>query len=319
MFTEGDTAMPTDGDRPTGGSTAAVLGARGFIGRAVVSAFEREGIRTTGLGSLDPAVTDGELHPAIAAADSVVLVTGRSNPALAENDASTAGRELAESRELFTALTHAAAGRTTGQRVFLASSGGAVYDTGVEPPYREDSPTARSSAYAALKLDIEEAFLDGASAGSQRTVLRLSNVYGPGQRLGSGQGVVGHWLQAMVGDRPVRLFGDPATIRDYVYIDDVAAAFLRAHGAAAPLPSIVNVGSGEPTSLEELLKLVLQAADRPQHPVEVVADRPFDRRHTWLDVSRAQARLGWRPEVSLAEGLRRTWQRAVADQASSGG
>jgi len=68
-----------------------------------------------------------------------------------------------------------------------------------------------------------------------------------------------------------------------------------------------------------LLKLVLQAADRPQHPVEVVADRPFDRRHTWLDVSRAQARLGWRPEVSLAEGLRRTWQRAVADEASSGG
>ncbi|MGH2217781.1 NAD-dependent epimerase/dehydratase family protein, partial [Enterococcus faecalis] len=73
-----------------------------------------------------------------------------------------------------------------------------MYDTREQPPYVEQSPTARSGAYAALKLDVEESFLAGASPTSERTVLRLSNVYGPGQRLGTGQGVVGHWLQALL-------------------------------------------------------------------------------------------------------------------------
>ena len=60
-------------------------------------------------------------------------------------------------------------------------------------------------------------------------MLRLSNVYGPGQRLGTGQGVVGYWFRALLDDDPIRLFGDPETIRDYVYVDDVAEAFRAAH------------------------------------------------------------------------------------------
>ena len=138
-------------------------------------------------------------------------------------------------------------------------------------------------------------------------MLRLSNAYGPGQRTGTGQGVVGHWFEALRSGRPVRLFGDPETIRDYVYIDDVAAAFVAVHLADGPLPSILNVGSGRPTSLRELLTLVLHAAERPDQPVEFTSDRPFDRRHTWLDISEARRSLGWRPATSLEAGLRLAW------------
>jgi UDP-glucose 4-epimerase len=290
-------------DRPT----VAVLGARGFVGRAIVSALRARDVPTVLRTSDRPAVHRGDLDPAVAGAASVLVVTGRTNPAMAERDSATADRELAESRELFDLLTESRGRLPGSQRILLASSGGSVYDTRQPPPYRETSATAPSSAYARLKLDIEDAFLSTAVPGSERTVLRLSNAYGPGQRTGTGQGVVGHWFEALRSGEPVRLFGDPDTIRDYVYIDDIAAAFVAAHLTDGPLPSILNVGSGRPTSLRELLSLVLHAADRPDQPVEFTSDRPFDRRHTWLDISEARRVLGWRPTTSLEAGLRLSW------------
>jgi UDP-glucose 4-epimerase len=294
----------------------AVLGARGFIGRAITAALELHGVPTVRCGSQTPAVRDGELEPAVAEAATVVVVTGRSSPAQAEREPARAATELAEGRQLFDLLSRRV-GRHR-QRVLLASSGGAVYDTQYPPPFDERSPTARASAYASLKLDIEDAFLAGASERSERSVLRLSNVYGPGQRLGTGQGVVGYWFRALLDDEPIRLFGDPETIRDYVYVGDVAEAFVAAHHSARPLPAVLNVGSGEPTSLRALVHVLLRAAQRPQHPVEMTEDRPFDRRHTWLDVRAAHHALGWQPLTTLQDGLTATWERAVAAAGVSG-
>jgi UDP-glucose 4-epimerase len=293
--------------------SVAVVGARGFIGRAVVAGLGARGVPVVCRGSQTPAVSQGRLDPTVAAAATVVLVTGRSSPAQAEREPATAATELAESRELFDLLGRRPDGRR--QRVLLASSGGAVYDTRNPAPFSEESPVARSSAYARLKLDIEEAFLAGAGSTSERTVLRLSNVYGPGQRLGTGQGVVGYWFHALLAGEPIQLFGDPETIRDYVYVTDVVEAFLAAGAAEGPLPPVVNIGSGEPTSLRELAQVLLRAAGRPDHPVHMTEDRPFDRRHTWLDVQTAERVLGWTPTTTLADGLTATWQQAVDDQA----
>src|SRR6185312_276152 len=119
--------------------------------------------------------------------------------------------------------------------------------------------------------------------------------------------------RALLDGEPIRLFGDPETIRDYVYVTDVADAFVAAHRAAVAPPPVVNIGSGSPTSLRELLAVLLTAAGRPEHPVQITADRPFDRRHTWLDVRTAERVLGWRPTTPLAEGLGTTWQQALLD------
>jgi UDP-glucose 4-epimerase len=273
--------------------SVAVVGARGFIGRAVVAALRDRGVPTVCRGSQSPAVSGGRLDPEVAAAGTVVLVTGRSSPAQAEREPATAATELAESRELFDLLGRAGNGGV--QRVLLASSGGAVYDTQQPAPFSEQSPVARASAYARLKLDLEEAFLAGAGSTSERTVLRLSNVYGPGQRLGTGQGVVGYWIRALLHEEPIQLFGDPETVRDYVYVTDVARAFVAASGAAGPLPEVVNIGSGEPTSLRQLAQVVLRAAAR---------------RHTWLDIGTAERVLAWRPTTDLQDGLTVTWEHA---------
>ena len=306
--------MPSVDDTPP---PVAVLGARGFIGRAVVAAFQARGVPTVCRGSDAPAVHQGELDPQVADAATVVVTTGRSSPAQAEREPATAATELAESRELFELLAQRPPADREHRRILLASSGGAVYDTSRPAPYDEQAPTAPASAYARLKLDIEEAFLAGAGQASQRTVLRLSNVYGPGQRLGTGQGVVGHWFRALLDGEPIRLFGDPETIRDYVYVADVADAFVSAAQAAEPPPPVLNIGSGEPTSLRALVHALLRAAGRPEHPVEMTADRPFDRRHTWLDVDAARHRIGWQPTTTLQDGLTATWERAVADQVTS--
>jgi UDP-glucose 4-epimerase len=297
-----------------GPPSVAVLGARGFIGRSIVAALGDRGVPTVCRGSASPAVRDGELDPEVARAATVVVVTGRSSPAQAEQEPATAATELAESRELFDLLRGPCPETGGRRRVVLASSGGSVYDTGQPAPFDEQSPIARASAYARLKLDIEDAFLAGAGESSERTVLRLSNVYGPGQRLGTGQGVVGYWFRALLDDEPIRLFGDPETIRDYVYVTDVAEAFVAAHLAPAPLPAVINVGSGEPTSLRELAHVLLRAAGRPDHPVHMTADRPFDRRHTWLDVRTAARALGWHAATTLQDGLTATWEHALLDR-----
>lgn len=298
--------MRLDDGQTTDPPPVAVVGARGFVGRAVVAALTGRGVATVACTTDSPAVRDGRLVPEVAAAGAVVVVAGRSNPALAERDPGSAARELAETHELSALLARSSEDTGAAQRVLVVSSGGAVYDTAATPPHAEGSPLDRSGAYARLKLAVEDAFLSRRSSTSERTVLRLSNVYGPGQRVGTGQGVVGHWFRALTSGDTVRLFGDPHTTRDYVYVDDVAAAFLAALRAPT-LPPVLNVGSGRPTSLEELLGLVLDVAGSPGHPVEHVADRPFDRRNTWLDVSVARDALDWTPTTSLHTGLTRTW------------
>ncbi|WP_299952273.1 NAD-dependent epimerase/dehydratase family protein [uncultured Modestobacter sp.] len=294
-------------DQTTRRTAIAVVGAHGFVGRAVVAALTRQGIPTVACTTTSPAVRDGQLIPEVARARGVLVVAGRSNPALAERDPDSAAQELAETRELSRLLAESSEDAGTAQRILVASSGGAVYDGNQPPPYAEGSPLDQSSAYARLKLSVEDAFLSCRSPLSERTVLRLSNVYGPGQRVGTGQGVVGHWFQALAQDQTVRLFGNPQTTRDYVYVDDVAAAFVAALQAPS-LPAVLNIGSGQPTSLEELLQLVLEVAKAPQHPIERVGDRPFDRRNTWLEISAARAALGWAPATSLRAGLARTWE-----------
>jgi UDP-glucose 4-epimerase len=279
----------------------AVVGSTGFIGRAVVPALQRAGWEIDAFSRARP-------FPAAASRaalpDAVVHLASTVNPRIAERYPDQAAADLATLREVLASL----AGRgARGVRFVLPSSGGTVYDPSTPPPYDESSPTAPLSAYGRTKLRMEEILHEAAREGTVRPViLRLSNVYGEGQPLGTGQGVIIHWLHAAATGQEAVLFGDPSATRDYVHLDDAAVAFCRALEAEDP-PSVVNIGSGRATSLGDLADLVEEIVGT-EFRVRREADRGFDVAHSYLVVRRAAEQLGWRPKVELRQGLALTWK-----------
>lgn len=178
-----------------------------------------------------------------------------------------------------------------------------MYDTDQEPPYAELSPLKPIGRFGATKIEVEQLLRE--TPGIESVAMRISNAYGPGQPTGTGLGVIAHWLAAAAEGEPLRIFGSPETTRDFIYIDDVCDAFLRVISSEAP-PSIVNIGSGTPTTLAEVAEIITDVVDE----VGIVhePDRGFDVSRSWLDIRRAKEMLGWEPTAPLREGITRTWE-----------
>ncbi|MEV5708036.1 NAD-dependent epimerase/dehydratase family protein [Actinoallomurus sp. NPDC052274] len=286
--------------------SAAVIGAGGFIGSRLAAALtERRGISVTRFTRSDPFLCDGGPVPALQAADVVCYLATTINPALAERHPERADADLHLFRGLINGL------RATGRRptVVLTSTAGALYDPTAPPPYGEDAPLRPTSEYGRAKLALERALLAAEDA-VRPVVLRIANVYGHGQRTGTGQGVIGHWMESAAAFAPLRLYGSLATVRDYVYVDDVVDATIRACDVAVRRPGgplVVNVASGRPVALGELLRIMFATIGR-KLPVEFAGARTFDRRDVWFDTTRAREVLGWRPRTSLEEGMALTWR-----------
>lgn len=285
-------------------SSAAVVGANGFVGSALVARLRSRSVPVARFTRDVPLVSDlGLLVPEAAEATTLYWLAASVNPAVAEEHP-----ELVEAdHDAFTRFLAAAERTPNPPRVALLSSGGTVYDPATSPPYTEDSPVGPTTAYGRSKVGLEQALLGSQLPGGHKLVARVANVYGPGQPARRGQGVIAHWLQAAASGDPLVIIGDPRTVRDYVYIDDVVDLLEILHTITRPLPDVVNVGSGEATSLEDLAKVVLDAISDPEVAFERTPPRDFDLSQTWLEISRAERDLGWRPRTELADGVARAW------------
>ena len=122
--------------------------------------------------------------------------------------------------------------------------------------------------------------------------LRYSNVYGPRQDPHGEAGVVAIFAQRLVAGEPVVINGDGEYTRDYVYVDDVVDAFVRASSRGGGLTC--NIGTGSQTSVNEIYRLVAEAAG---------VDAPGDVRHSSLDAGRAAMQLGWQAWTPLETGI----------------
>lgn len=200
----------------------------------------------------------------------------------------------------------AEAARLAGVRkVVHTSSGGSVYGTPPAYPTGEDMPVNPASPYAAGKV-AGEVYLN-----MYRNLYALdcshiapANVYGPRQDPHGEAGVVAIFSQALLAGRATKIFGDGGDTRDYVYVDDVVDAFVRAAGPAGGGQRF-NVGTGVETSTRELHTAIAKAvgaADEPEfHP-----PRLGDLRRSKLDITRAREVLGWQPRVALTDGVAKT-------------
>ncbi|MFI2663153.1 NAD-dependent epimerase/dehydratase family protein [Micromonospora carbonacea] len=294
----------------------AVIGATGFIGSRLVAQLTRAGHPVARFNQAHPPVVDGRPAAGLCDAEIVLFLAARLSPALAERHPELIVAERRLLIDVLTALRHSAL-----FPVFvLASSGGTVYSPDACPPYDESALTRPTSAYGRAKLGLERELL-GHADHVRPVILRLSNVYGPGQRPAHGYGVLSHWLDAAARRQPIRVFGDPEVVRDYVHVDDVAEILKAVHRRTITtgpegIPTVLNVGSGAPTSLADLLAVVSTVVDQR---IEVIWEggRQFDRGGNWLDSSLAHETLGWRARIGLTDGVRECWEHVLAHQTAA--
>jgi UDP-glucose 4-epimerase len=203
------------------------------------------------------------------------------------------------------------ASRAAGVRRVVVSSSSSVYGDTPTLPKREDAEPLPRSPYAASKLGAEQYVLAYARAGLLEGVaLRYFNVFGSRQSPDSPYAaVIPLFMRAAVTGRPAVVFGDGEQTRDFTYVDNVVEANVLAATASADRASgyALNVGAGERTSLNELLRVLERVTGRPIDREHRPA-RPGDVRDSLAGLERAAERIGYRPQVRLAEGLRRTWE-----------
>ncbi len=198
-----------------------------------------------------------------------------------------------------------AAQRAGVRKVVFTSSGGSIYGDPEMLPVTETQPVNPLSPYAVSKVT-GELYLNAFSQlyGLHCTHLALANVYGPRQDPHGEAGVVAIFAQSLLAGRETKVFGDGGNTRDYVYVQDVASAFLSATGQAGDRTRF-NIGTGRQTSDRELHTLVATATGSTDTPTSAPA-RLGDLRASALDAGLARRILDWSPQFSLAQGVAAT-------------
>ena len=302
---------------------ALVTGAAGFIGSTLVDRLLGDGHSVVGVDDLSTGRL-ANLHSARGAAGfefvQADIVTADLIPLLADTGPEvvfhlaaqidvrrsvTDPESDATVNVLGTVRLAEAARRAGVRKVVHTSSGGSIYGVPADYPTDESAPPDPASPYAAGKL-AGEVYLNTFRHlyGMDCSHIAPANVYGPRQDPHGEAGVVAIFVRAMLAGEQTRVFGDGSNTRDYVFVDDVVDAFVRASGAAGGGQRF-TIGTGAETTDRELHTVVAAAVGAPDEPAFEPA-RLGDLARSCLDPGKADAVLGWRPQVSLREGVRRT-------------
>jgi UDP-glucose 4-epimerase len=201
-------------------------------------------------------------------------------------------------------MAHASA-KASVKKFIFTSSGGAMYSDTRKPPYSEKTPEEPLSPYAIAKRSAEM-YLDFEQRlhGLTCVALRLANAYGPRQSLRGGYaGVISVFARQMLAGHKAVIHGNGKQTRDYVYVGDI----VRAHMLAMEknVAGIFNIGTGVQTSVNTLFQKIRRLTGSTQKEVYGPACKGEVIRSA-LDARRAAKELGWKPEVSLEEGLKKT-------------
>ena len=302
-------------------SSVLITGGAGFIGSNLTDALVAEGrechvVDDLSNGQAIRVPDEAELHRTdIRSADELAALVTLTRPATIFHLAAQA-----DVRKALENPTHDAdvnvlgtinvleAARAVGARVVFTSTGGAGYGEyeGLPVPSPETAETRPLSHYGMSKMAGEGyCRLYARLYGSEVSVLRLGNVYGPRQDPHGEAGVVAIFCGRMLdGERP-KVFGDGLQTRDYVYVADVVHAFLAAE-AGAP-GETVNIGAGAEVTVLDLL-----AGLGYEGEPEFVEARPGELQRSALDVSKAERLYGWSAKTPLHEGLDATRNSVIA-------
>jgi UDP-glucose 4-epimerase len=197
------------------------------------------------------------------------------------------------------------------RKVVFAGSGGTLYGVPDEVPVREDHPRAPGSPYGVSKNAVGDYLHYYRTVqGLEYTVLALSNVYGPRQDPHGEAGVIAIFAGQLLEPMRPTIFGDGEQTRDFVYVDDVVDAFVRAADRGDGM--LMNIGTGVETTVQDLFDTMAWLVGF-EEPARYAMARPGELQRSALDPALAASELGWKPWTDLEDGLRGTidWFRAV--------
>lgn len=201
------------------------------------------------------------------------------------------------------------ASKTGVKKFIFASTGGAMFGNDALYPAREDQPIAPLSPYGLAKASIEEylRFYHRAK-GLPYIILRYSNVYGPRQNPHGEAGVIAIFTSAILeSGQPLikaMIYGDGEQTRDYVYVGDVAKANLAALDSELT-EGTFHIGTGKETTVNEIFRLINWQFGKG-YEVSHGPQKEGDVQRSVLDIAKAEQSLGWKPEVSITEGITAT-------------
>ncbi|MFQ5692555.1 MAG: NAD-dependent epimerase/dehydratase family protein, partial [Nitrospinota bacterium] len=206
-------------------------------------------------------------------------------------------------QRLLEAVREAAAGGGKVRRVVCASSS-SIYGDAEEARTPEDTLPRPISPDGVTKLAAEQlGYLYWKQFGVPVVSLRYFTVYGPRQRPDM---AFHRFIEALLDDAPIEVYGDGAQTRDFTFVSDAAAANLAAAEAGSD-GTVYNIGGGERASINRVVQILEEVSGRKARR-RALERQAGDVRHTWADVSRARRELGFSPRVGLIEGIRRQYE-----------
>ena len=295
-----------------------ILGANGFVGRSLIQRLIARGERVIALlhqpmppphpeieSIVSPFNKPADFADILKQARLIVHVASFSTPG------STAGSPLIElennlrpSIALLEALQHA-----PHCALIYLSSGGTLYGDTFTHLATESDNIRPKSYYGAGKAAIEHfIYAMAAQFNHPAVILRPSNLYGPGQTVRNGFGIIPTTLQCIADDRPLTIWGDGSAVRDYLYIDDFIRLCLEV--IEQPIPSgtqTFNAASGIGVSINDLTNQISRITGK-HLSLHFDTHRTVDIAHIVLDPQKALSQYAWQPRVSLEKGLRLTWE-----------
>lgn len=191
-----------------------------------------------------------------------------------------------------------------GVKKIIYASSAAVYGTPQYLPVDEKHIVDPISYYGISKHTPEHYIkVYNLLYGLKYTILRYANVYGPRQDPKGEGGVVSIFTNRMLNDEQPTIFGDGEATRDYIYVGDIAEANIKALELGDN--EIINVSTNSTTAVNELFQTIKEIVGFNKEPI-YADERKGDIKHSCLDNGKAKELLGWQPQYSLEDGLRRT-------------
>lgn len=314
------------------GSSVLLTGGAGFIGSHVADALVAAGVRRlfvvddlslgqiANLTAARAAFPALEFHELDLADDAAVdhLLGGESfdfcfNLAVIPLPASLVEPKRVVDRNILMTTNVCEMARAGRIRRLVQFSSSEVYGTARTAPMDETHPLEAETPYAASKVATDSIALSyHRTFGLNVVLLRPFNNYGPRQNDKAYAGIIPIVVNRVLAGTPLSIHGDGEQTRDFIYVGDTARATLMLAARDDVVGEVFNIGSGQETSVNALVRLMVELMGQPDFPLQYDLPRPGDVRRHLAGVAKAERELGYRPEVPLREGMKTTidWYRS---------